>query len=107
MGCATQAGVFNATGDYEESVLRAGDAGFAPISSGHYFKNIGGTESFVVLIFNAGRFTNIDLTALVGNVPAEVGQRRSLTQCRTILCAYNVQASNTCLFTPRYMHGHP
>ena len=75
-----QAGVFNATGQYEESVLRAGDAGFAPVSSGHYFKNIGEMESYVVLIFNAGRFTNVDVTALVGNVPAEVGQRRILTK---------------------------
>ncbi|CAK0784366.1 hypothetical protein CVIRNUC_007570 [Coccomyxa viridis] len=66
-----QAGVFNSTGHYEESVLRAGDAGFAPVASGHYFKNIGETESYVVLIFNAGRFTNVDLTALVGNIPAE------------------------------------
>ena len=82
-----QAGVFNATGHYEESVLYPGDAGFAPVSSGHYFKNTGDTESYVVLIFNAGRFTNVDLTALVGNVPAEVGQCRSLTQCGTRLCS--------------------
>lgn len=81
-----QAGVFNSTGHYEESVLRAGDAGFAPVASGHYFKNIGETESYVVLIFNADRFTNVDLTALVGNIPAEVGRCGSLTQCRTPLC---------------------
>ena len=85
-GVRMQAGVFNATGHYEESILRAGDAGFAPVSSGHYFKNIGETESYVVLIFNAGRFTNVDLTALVGNVPAEVGHCRRRTQCRTPPC---------------------
>jgi oxalate decarboxylase len=68
-----QAGVFNETGYYEESILHAGDAGFVPSASGHYFKTIGDTECYVVLVFNVGRFTNIDLSALVANVPAEVG----------------------------------
>ncbi len=67
-----QAGVFNYTGHYEESILHAGDAGFAPVSSAHYFKNVGDEDCFVVLMFNDGQFTNIDATALVGNMPAEV-----------------------------------
>ncbi len=67
-----QAGVFNYTGHYEESILHAGDAGFAPVSSAHYFKNVGDEDCFVVLMFNNGQFTNIDATALVGNMPAEV-----------------------------------
>ena len=71
-GVFVQAGVFNYTGFYEESILHAGDVGLAPVSSAHYFKNVGSTDCFVVLIFNAGRFTNIDATALVGNMPAEV-----------------------------------
>ena len=82
-----QAGVFNGTGYYEESILHAGDAGFAPRASEHYFKNIGDTECFVVLIFNAGRFTNIDLTTLVGNVPPEVGIARIslMIECVAVL----------------------
>ena len=69
-----QAGVFNETGHYEESILHAGDAGFAPVTSGHFFKNVGSTDSYVVLIFNSGQFTNIDATALIGNMPAEVSR---------------------------------
>lgn len=72
-----QAGVFNYTGHYEESILHAGDAGFAPVSSAHYFKNVGDEECFVVLMFNNGQFTNIDATALVGNMPAEVSRSSS------------------------------
>lgn len=75
-----QAGVLNQTGQYEESTLHAGDVGFAPVTSGHYFKNIGDTDCFVVLIFNAGKFTNIDVTALVGNVPAEVSHNKITSQ---------------------------
>ena len=62
----------NSTGHYEESILQAGDAGFAPLSSAHYFKNVGSTDSFVVLIFNDGQLTSIEATALVGNMPAQV-----------------------------------
>ena len=69
-----QAGVFTSGGHYEESILNAGDAGFAPMSSAHYFKNVGSTDSYVVLIFNAGQLTNIEATALVANMPAEVSQ---------------------------------
>lgn len=60
--------------------MHAGDAGFAPVSSAHYFKNVGDTDCYVVLIFNSGRFTNIDATALVGNMPAEV------RRCTAALC---------------------
>lgn len=70
--CCVQAGVFSSGGRYEESTLYAGDAGFAPMSSAHYFKNAGSTDSYVVLIFNAGQLTNIEATALVANMPAEV-----------------------------------
>ena len=87
-----QAGVFNETGYYEESILHAGDAGFAPRASGHYFKNIGDTECFVVLIFNAGRFTNIDLTTLVANVPAEVGIARFSLMKDSVFCRADCRA---------------
>ncbi len=81
-----QAGVFNVTNHYEQSILRAGDAGFAPMSSAHYFKNIGTTDCYVVLIFNAGKFTNIDATFLVANMPAEVSHpnRRGLPYYPTV-----------------------
>ena len=104
-GMRMQAGVFNETGQYEKSVLRAGDAGFAPVSSGHYFKNIGETESYVVLIFNAGRFTNLDLTALVGNVPAEVRQCR-IHPAQNPYLPKNMQFGSSCLITPQTMHWH-
>lgn len=80
-----QAGVFNVTNHYEQSILRAGDAGFAPMSSAHYFKNIGTTDCYVVLIFNAGTFTNIDATFLIGNMPAEVSHDRCSELISTIL----------------------
>ena len=70
--CCVQAGVFSSGGHYEESILYAGDAGFAPMSSAHYFKNVGSSDSYVVLIFNAGQLTNIEASALVANMPAEV-----------------------------------
>ncbi|CAL5229795.1 g13188 [Coccomyxa viridis] len=66
------AGVFTAGGHHEENTLYAGDAGYAPMSSAHWFKNVGSTDSYVVLIFNAGQLTNLEATALVANMPAEV-----------------------------------
>jgi len=82
-----QAGVFNETGHYEESVLHAGDAGFAPVTSGHFFKNVGSTDSYVVLIFNNGQFTNIDATALIGNMPAEVCHLNDTLSIDHLSCA--------------------
>ena len=67
-----QAGVFTAGGHHEENTLYAGDAGYAPMSSAHWFKNVGSTDSYIVLIFNAGQLTNLEATALVANMPAEV-----------------------------------
>ena len=85
-----QAGVLNVTNHYEQSILHAGDAGFAPMSSAHYFKNIGTTDCYVVLIFNAGTFTNIDATFLIGNMPAEVS-RHSFSEliCISIQCRWS------------------
>ena len=88
-----QAGVLNVTNHYEQSILRAGDAGFAPMSSAHYFKNIGTTDCYVVLIFNAGTFTNIDATPLIGNMPAEVSHRSRL------------EAFCVCTVEDVYLHG--
>ena len=57
-----------------ESVLNEGDAGYAPRGSGHYFINTNEThDAYVVLMFDDGEFTNVDITALTANVPAQVG----------------------------------
>ena len=59
-----------------------------------------------VLIFNAGRFTNVDLTALVGNVPAEVGRCRVLAQCRTPLCPQGALRQHLSIHSSVYAWPH-
>lgn len=71
-GIRVQAGVFTTGGRHEVNILHAGDAGYAPKSSAHWFKNVGSTDSYVVLIFNAGILTNLEATTLVAHMPAEV-----------------------------------
>ena len=68
-----QAGVFLEPGVVTESILNEGDAGYAPRGSAHYFININEThDAYVVLMFNDGVFTNINITAMTANVPAQV-----------------------------------
>ena len=52
--------------------MQAGDAGFAPKGIPHYFRNVGQGRALVLLIFNAGIFTNIDISFMLGNVPSQV-----------------------------------
>ena len=55
-----------------EAVIQTGDAGFAPKGIPHYFRNVGQGRALVLLIFNAGGFTNIDIGFMLGNVPPQV-----------------------------------
>lgn len=64
-----EVGVFTAPGEGETAVIGAGDLGFAPVGSGHYIRNIGKEDSYVVLIFNKGLFNNVELTNTLGTVP--------------------------------------
>ncbi len=60
-------------GVYEEGVLEQGDAGYAPSGSAHWLRNASNdTEAFVVLMFDDGLFTNIDLPWFIGNTDPEV-----------------------------------
>jgi oxalate decarboxylase len=61
--------VFLEPGVSATEVMRAGDVGFAPQGSGHYLRNIGKDMAHVVLIFNSGQFTNVDLNNFLGVVP--------------------------------------
>eukprot|EP00879_Flechtneria_rotunda_P017636 GHRR01018487.1.p1 GENE.GHRR01018487.1~~GHRR01018487.1.p1 ORF type:complete len:142 (+),score=32.40 GHRR01018487.1:816-1241(+) len=64
-----EAQVFLKPGEYYTSVLKTGDLGFAPHGSAHYFKNVGKETGVVVLIFNKGSFTNIDVSNFLGGFP--------------------------------------
>lgn len=60
-------------GVYEEGFLGEGDAGYAPKGSAHWLHNTSNdTDAFMVLIFDDGTFTNIDLPWFIGNVDPEV-----------------------------------
>ncbi|KAK9837295.1 hypothetical protein WJX81_004372 [Elliptochloris bilobata] len=65
-----EAGVFLAPGRSDTGVMRTGDAGFAPRGSGHYLRNTADKPAFVLLFFNAGKFTNIDIQWFVGTLPS-------------------------------------
>lgn len=64
-----EVGVFTAPGESVTGTLNPGDLGFAPRGSGHYVKNIGTTPGYVVLIFNAGEFTDVELVNFLGAFP--------------------------------------
>uniref|UniRef100_A0A383W9E2 Cupin type-1 domain-containing protein n=1 Tax=Tetradesmus obliquus TaxID=3088 RepID=A0A383W9E2_TETOB len=64
-----EVGVFTEPGQSAGGVLQPGDLGFAPRGSGHYLRNIGQQMAHVVLIFNAGLFTNVDVGNFLGTVP--------------------------------------
>ncbi|BDA50372.1 probable oxalate decarboxylase OxdD [Coccomyxa sp. Obi] len=56
----------------EEYIMGQGDAGYAPKGSAHWLKNASNnTEAFMVLMFDDGLFTNIDLTWFIGDVDPE------------------------------------
>ena len=79
-----QAGVFLEPGKVTEAVLHAGDAGFAPRGSGHYFINTADEDAYVILIFDEGKFTNIDVTSLIAGVPP---QARAPSLIGTFFCS--------------------
>jgi oxalate decarboxylase len=64
-----ETGIFLAPEKYVNDVLQPGDVGFAPRGSAHYLRNTGSQAAYVVLIFNAGVFTNIDVSNFLGAVP--------------------------------------
>ncbi|EIE22888.1 RmlC-like cupin [Coccomyxa subellipsoidea C-169] len=67
------AGVFMKPGEYEDGFLGPGDAGYAPKGSAHWLLNASNdTDAYVVLIFDDGTFTNIDLPWFIGNVDPEI-----------------------------------
>ncbi len=67
-------------GEYEEGFLGPGDAGYAPKGSAHWLHNASNdTDAYMVLIFDDGTFTNIDLPWFISNVDPEV---------RALLCSY-------------------
>lgn len=68
---SVETGVFLAPGSYVNDVLATGDLGFAPRGSGHYLRNPSpDVAADVVLIFDAGLFTNVDVSNFLGAVPA-------------------------------------
>jgi oxalate decarboxylase len=64
-----EVGVFTEPGQSAGGVMQPGDVGFAPRGSGHYLRNIGQQMAHVVLIFNAGLFTNVDVSNFLGTAP--------------------------------------
>lgn len=64
-----EVGVFLEPGEFATGVMREGDVGFAPQGSGHYLRNLGQEMAHVVLIFNSGEFTNVDVNNFLGVVP--------------------------------------
>lgn len=61
--------MFLSPGESATGVMQAGDLGFAPRGSGHYLRNLGKDFAHVVLIFNSGHFTNVDLNNFLGVSP--------------------------------------
>lgn len=72
--------MFTEPGVHEESILGPGDVGYAPKGAGHWLANTSKTDpAYIILIFDDGPFTDIDLPWMLGNVPYQVGRtiRRS------------------------------
>mgnify|MGYP001806867566 CR=1 FL=1 len=61
--------MFLSPGQSARGVMNAGDVGFAPQGSGHYLRNLGKEMAHVVLIFNSGEFTNVDVNNFLGVFP--------------------------------------
>lgn len=61
--------MFLSPGESVTGIMQPGDVGFAPRSSGHYLRNVGRDFAHVVLIFNSGHFTNVDLNNFLGVSP--------------------------------------
>ena len=70
--CSAQAAVNPRPRVVGEDVLHAGDVGYAPRGMPHYFKNVGCTDAFVLIIFDAGTFNTIDVTHVTADLPAQV-----------------------------------
>lgn len=66
---SVETGVFLGPGEFTSAVLQAGDLGFAPRGSGHYIRNPNNSPVTMVLIFDAGVFTNVDINNFLGAVP--------------------------------------
>uniref|UniRef100_A0A383W7J2 Cupin type-1 domain-containing protein n=1 Tax=Tetradesmus obliquus TaxID=3088 RepID=A0A383W7J2_TETOB len=64
-----EVGVFTAPGESITATIGPGDVGFAPVGSGHYVRNIGKDPAYLVLVFNNGVFTSIDVSNFLGAVP--------------------------------------
>ncbi|KAK9843134.1 hypothetical protein WJX74_007541 [Apatococcus lobatus] len=61
-----QFGVFNGTGRVSEGFGGPGDVGYAPKGSGHYFINTGNTDAYVILVWDKGLFTNVEVENFLG-----------------------------------------
>ena len=70
-----------------ETILREGYAGYVPRGVGHYFINTNEThDAYLVVMLNQGRFTNVDITALLSNVPPQVSLLLNVVKpCRAVL----------------------
>ena len=80
--------MFTEPGVHEQSILGAGDVGYAPKGAGHWLANNSTTEAaYVILIFDDGPFTDIDLPWMLGNAPYQVGY--------TARCALNAAAATS------------
>lgn len=64
-----ECGVFTEPGTSETFTLGAGDVGFFPIGSGHYIKNSGKEPAHLVLIFDVGKLTTVDINNFLGSFP--------------------------------------
>jgi oxalate decarboxylase len=67
---SVEAGVFLRPGSSFDGQLGPGDVGFAPRGSAHYLRNPTTEPAFVVLVFNDGKFTDIELPNFLGTVPS-------------------------------------
>lgn len=65
-------GVFLAEGQVVTEQFEAGDAGYAPMGSGHYIRNTGDVVLKVLIGFNNGHYESNDLSAWLGTNPTNV-----------------------------------
>jgi hypothetical protein len=80
-----QTGVVTEPGVFHKGELNTGDAGYAPVSSAHYLKAVNDEGAWVILMFDSGPFTNIDIPALLSQVPLQVRRRASPTSPATVM----------------------
>lgn len=82
-----QAGVNIAPGQYEQSIMRAGDAGYAPVESTHYLRALGDAGAWVVLMFDDSPLGTIELPAFLSQVPNQVGSHHTTSSLHASYCA--------------------